>query len=257
MDMAGPGKAEGFYGMATLLPGALAALRASGQRALAVAALALLALGAALQQGLGLDGAVLAKAVGAFALGATLVLRALPAHAPHARFGAANAMTLARATLTALLAGLLGAGDAPAVAYAALALAIPALVTDGLDGWLARRAGTSSAFGARFDMETDAVLILVLCALAWQLGKAGPWILAAGLMRYAFVAAARVLPWMRRELPPSRRRQTACVVQLVALLVMLAPFVPTAASVAIGTASLALLAGSFAADVMWLAREKP
>lgn len=238
-------------------PGASAALRTSAQRAVGVAALALLALGAALQQGLGLHGALLAKAAGVFALGAVLVLRALPAHAPHLRFGAANAVTLARGTLTALLAGLVGAGDAPVLAHVALALAILALVTDGIDGWLARRGGAASAFGARFDMETDAVLMLVLCALAWQLGSAGPWILAAGLMRYAFVGAAWVLPWMRRALPPSRRRQTVCVVQLVALLVMIAPFVPAAAGTAVGAASLALLAWSFAVDVAWLAREKP
>ena len=49
------------------------------------------------------------------------------------------------------------------------------------------RSNEASSFGARFDMETDALLILVLAALVWQHGKAGPWILAAGLMRYAFV----------------------------------------------------------------------
>ena len=42
-------------------------------------------------------------------------------------------------------------------------------------------------------METDAAFTLVLCALVLQAGQAGPWVLAAGLMRYAFVAAARGL----------------------------------------------------------------
>ena len=39
---------------------------------------------------------------------------------------------------------------------------------DGVDGWLARRSGIASAFGARFDMEIDALLILVLAVLAWR-----------------------------------------------------------------------------------------
>ena len=38
----------------------------------------------------------------------------------------------------------------------------------------------ASAFGARFDMETDALLLLVLAALAWQFDKAGAWVLASG-----------------------------------------------------------------------------
>ena len=41
-------------------------------------------------------------------------------------------------------------------------LAIAVTVLDGADGWLARRSGVSSAFGARFDGEVDAFLILAL-----------------------------------------------------------------------------------------------
>jgi phosphatidylglycerophosphate synthase len=39
------------------------------------------------------------------------------------------------------------------------------LALDGLDGWLARRFGLASAYGARFDMEVDGFLILVLALL--------------------------------------------------------------------------------------------
>ena len=47
-----------------------------------------------------------------------------------------------------------------------LALVVVALALDWVDGQVARRTGTCSAFGARFDMETDAFLILVLSAYA-------------------------------------------------------------------------------------------
>ena len=60
---------------------------------------------------------------------------------------------------------------------------------DGVDGWLARRHRIASAFGARFDMEIDALLILALSVLAWRHEKAGAWVVASGLLRYAFVAA--------------------------------------------------------------------
>ena len=71
------------------------------------------------------------------------------------------------------------------VAALAMALATVVAVLDGIDGWLARRTGMASDFGARFDMETDAALIMVLALLAWQFGKAGVWVLASGLLRYA------------------------------------------------------------------------
>jgi phosphatidylglycerophosphate synthase len=170
-------------------------------------------------------------------------------------FGSANHVTLARGALIAVLLGLLGerAPDA-AIAWLVVGVASLALVSDGIDGWLARRQGTASAFGARFDMETDALLILAVAALAWQLGKAGPWVLLAGLMRYAFVAAGMAIAWMRQPLPPSRRRQTACVVQTVSLVVCVAPPIEPPGSALIALLGVAFLTGSFGADVAWLAR---
>jgi phosphatidylglycerophosphate synthase len=112
----------------------------------------------------------------------------------------------------------------------------------------------ASAFGARFDMETDAALLLVLAVLAWQLGKAGPWVLAVGLMRYAFVAAGAAAPWLRDPLPPSFRRKAVCAVQMVALVAALAPIVAPRASALLAAAALAALCYSFAADVRWLRR---
>ena len=101
-------------------------------------------------------------------------------------------------------------------------------------------------------METDALLILVLSTLVWRHGLAGPWVLASGLMRYVFVAAALVLPWMNRALPSSRRRQAICVVQIAALIAALAPIVPASAALALAAGSLALLTWSFTVDVAWL-----
>ena len=167
--------------------------------------------------------------------------------------GTANLITGARALLVAGIAAAGFASPVPRVAAAVVAIGTVAALLDLADGWVARRTGTASAFGARFDMEVDAMLILVLSVLVWRYGVTGPWVLASGLMRYGFVALARPWPWLSRPLPPSRRRQTVCVVQIVALLVALAPVVPPALASTAAALALAALAWSFAVDVAWLA----
>jgi phosphatidylglycerophosphate synthase len=169
-------------------------------------------------------------------------------------FGAANSVTLVRAVLVLLLLSALGSAVTSALAWVLVALAIVAVALDGVDGALARGRGEQSDFGARFDMETDALLILVLAALVWQHGKAGVWILLAGLLRYLFVAASYVWPWLGAALPPSRRRQAVCVVQIASLIGALAPLVASPASRAVALVGLALLVWSFVVDVAWLAR---
>jgi phosphatidylglycerophosphate synthase len=129
-----------------------------------------------------------------------------------------------------------------------------AAALDGVDGWLARRTRTASSFGARFDMETDALLILVLSALVWKSGTLGAWVLASGLMRYAFVAAAAIWPWLHEPLEPSRRRQTICVVQVVTLLAALLQSIRPAAASTVAAAGLVALTWSFLVDILWLWR---
>jgi phosphatidylglycerophosphate synthase len=228
----------------------------------AMAALVLLiALGLALVAGMGMDYALKAGLV--FAVGAWLVWRGLSAH-PHPRFGPANRVTLVRLVLLALIAALLGEpfprAPLSATPTAAWCLAIVAAVTallDAVDGVLARRSGLSSAFGARFDMETDAAFTLVLCMLVVQSGQAGPWILAAGLMRYGFVVAALAWPWLSAPLPSSKRRQTVCAIQITTLIACLAPIVPPLLAASLAAISLTLLNLSFATDMRTLAQQRP
>jgi len=240
-----------------------AALRRDAARDLwAVAALVVLlaaALGAA--GGLGLDYTL--KALLVYGVGAWLVWRGLDAH-PHPRFGPANRVTLVRLGLAALLAALVGEAlprpplaSMSAAAWSLLVITTATALLDAVDGALARRSGLASAFGARFDMETDAFFTLVLCTLVLQAGQAGPWMLASGLMRYAFVAAARPWPWLAGALPPSKRRQTVCVVQIATLIVCLGPIVPPPLAAGLAALGLTLLTLSFATDVRTLARQRP
>ncbi len=206
----------------------------------------------------GLSGGYLATALLLFAALTLLVLFTAPAHFRTRGPGPANRVTFLRAALVVpIAAGVLHPSLLEAaVIHALFALAVIALVLDGADGALARRSGRVTAFGARFDMELDAVLILVLAILVWQTGKVGPWVLLIGLMRYGFVVAGWYWRWLQGALPPSRRRQTLCVVQSVALLIALAPPVPPAFAVAASLGALALLVYSFAVDTRWLYRHR-
>jgi len=69
-----------------------------------------------------------------------------------------------------------------------------ALLLDGLDGYVARRGGHASAFGASFDMEVDAVLVLFVGHLLWLRAGLGFWVLGAGLLRYVYVLTLVLLP---------------------------------------------------------------
>jgi phosphatidylglycerophosphate synthase len=170
-------------------------------------------------------------------------------HHPFTRFGAANYVTLARAGLMALLAASLGEHFYAGAAFAAACVAGLMPMLDGVDGRLARRGGTQSAFGARFDMEIDSLHVLVMSALLWQLGKAGLWIWIGGLLRYAFVAAGWLLPWMAAELRPTLRGRAITIVHMTTVSVALAPFVPVPVSMVATAVSTAALVWSFAVDI--------
>lgn len=196
-----------------------------------------------------------AKAVGAFSIVMLLAIMWVTAHHPFTRFGAANQVTTARAGMVALVASLIGEPVTDESAILAVAVSLAATLLDGLDGRFARRKGIASSFGARFDMETDAALILVLAVLAWQNEKAGAWVVLSGLLRYLFIAAGWGWSWMRKPLPSSLRGKVICVVQIVVLVAVLIPWVPPPVSSALAAFGLAVLAYSFLADTLWLWRQ--
>ena len=159
--------------------------------------------------------------------------------------------------IVVLVAGLIGERPRPIFAASAAAASLLVTMLDGVDGWLARRSAMQSRFGARFDMEVDGLLILALALLAWQHGKAGPWVVLSGLMRYVFVAAGWLWPWLVRPLPPSRRRQTICVVQIVALTLAIVPAIAPPFSRLLAAGALLTLSYSFLVDTVWLWRSRP
>lgn len=195
----------------------------------------------------------------AFAGGTAIIIGLEATAYPHARLGLCNRVTLLRAGLIAALAGLLPVAgaldDPPGLGWAVFGLALLAVALDGVDGWAARRSGLESVFGARFDMETDVALALVVGLLAWLMGKVGIWFLALGLMRPAFVLAGLWLPALRHPLPEAQRRKIVAAVQMAVQVALLAPLVAPPASYWLGATGLAIVALSFAIDIRWQLRQ--
>ncbi|ETX28923.1 CDP-alcohol phosphatidyltransferase family protein [Roseivivax isoporae] len=187
-----------------------------------------------------------------YAVAATAIVTRLPHDLPYPALGWCNVVTAFRGVLVAFLAVplLTGTGTpwlVPAVALLALSL-------DGVDGWLARTRGMTSRFGARFDLEVDAALACILALHAAHGVSAAlvPAMLVLGFLRYVFVAAALLLPWLGRDLPDRFSRKAACVVQLSALIVLQVPVLPHVAIGPVALGAAAILSASFGRDVLWL-----
>src|ERR1700736_5756884 len=105
-----------------------------------------------------------------------------------------DAFTLSRAAAAALLVGVLtsGIGDRRGRAgwLGWIALLYGAIVSDWLDGPIARRRGTSEV-GAVFDIEADSWLTLCSSAAAVSWGRLPAYVVAPPIIRYLRLAALR------------------------------------------------------------------
>lgn len=176
---------------------------------------------------------------------AELVRRGWGAFTPAGGFGWANRVTTVRFAL-ALLLGALGPATPGWILAAVLGVGA---VLDPADGFIARRYGQSSAFGAAFDIETDALLTLIAEAQLWQRGRAGAWILIPGLLRYAYVLALAIVPATAghvRSSPFARRAFVALLVGLIAALLF-----DGGAAIALAAIGTAAVTFSFARSFRW------
>lgn len=217
-----------------------------------LAAVTILSLG--LQAWLTVAPTVLAASMLVYVVMAALVYRFWT---PDGDFGWANRITLARAVMVAVLGGVLVAPEIVqrhSLVLAALALLV--IVLDGLDGWVARTVDGETRFGARFDMEVDALLILFLCIAVVLAERAGAWVLVIGGIRYVFVLGGQLLPWLQGDLPPSTWRKAVCVAQGIVLAAALVPWLPDMMVQVVLGISLVVLLHSFGRDTLWLGKRR-
>jgi phosphatidylglycerophosphate synthase len=214
---------------------------------------------------LGMTGAGVLQVVPATAGMLTFVLAEclIAAYWRRTIFGMANVITLARVVGTswvaglatqALLAHLAGSGQLLMIAIGA-----GCLILDGFDGRVARARHQTSAFGARFDMETDAALLMFLSLALPPLEVAGWWVVAIGAMRYASLAATWLVRQLRYPLQYSYARKVVAVVEGVTLLTCLAldvvSVIPQWLPNLLLSGALGALCWSFGRDVVWQLRQ--
>jgi phosphatidylglycerophosphate synthase len=192
-----------------------------------------------------------------------LVLAAVIMRHSRARsFGVADVVTLVRGVGVCFLAGLTWQALAGGLSSHGLLIMIIigtlCLMLDGVDGRVARARGEASAFGARFDVEIDAAMLVVLSVAVAALGIAGWWVLAIGTMRYGYVATSLVVPALRIPLPYRYSAKVIAVAQAVALLAALAlqlTHVEHWIAETLLFAALTALCWSFGRSVIWQLRQ--
>jgi phosphatidylglycerophosphate synthase len=165
-------------------------------------------------------------------------------------FGAANCVTATRAGLIGGVAALTADSfTRPAPVGVLCALTTVALALDAVDGNVARRTGGGTALGARFDMEADAWLILVLSAFVAE--SFGAWVLAIGAMRYVIWLATALVPWLRGPVPPRYWRKVVAAMQGVTLAVAASGLLPPSVSATVVAIALLFLVESFGSELLW------
>ena len=169
-----------------------------------------------------------------------LLVRNRGQYTPGGTFGVANGLTLTRVigTLTLLLLPTLQ----PGWQSGAVLLLV---IADGLDGWSARRLGTASNFGQRFDHESDALLLLTVCLLLLGSGRVGSWILLPGALRYGYVLLSGTKPPRERATPGNRFTRLIGVTTTLGLATCWLPAIPPTLASAIAVGLSLGLGGSF------------
>jgi CDP-diacylglycerol--glycerol-3-phosphate 3-phosphatidyltransferase len=105
--------------------------------------------------------------------------------------GPADQLTVARMAAAPVIVALY-AIDFTGHDYWATALFAVAMATDWVDGWLARRSGSSSAMGSLLDPVADKILVLAVLIVLVDQGVFAGWMVAAIVAREFLVSGLRL-----------------------------------------------------------------
>jgi CDP-diacylglycerol--glycerol-3-phosphate 3-phosphatidyltransferase len=156
----------------------------------------------------------------------------------------ANVMTALRVLLVPVIIVLLLVGTTSASTWA-LILFIVASLTDTADGWLARRRGEVTRWGKLADPAADKILVLGVLAALVVTGDVPWWVLAIIALRELAVTVQRQV-LLRRDIvmAASIWGKLKTVSQLIAICLVIAPFVPDDVGRAALYVAVALTVGS-------------
>ncbi len=162
-------------------------------------------------------------------VGYSLDARRVPGVRWHHLLGLANALTLLRGGLYAIVAGFVVVPPDTDLAWVPAACYGLGVVLDRLDGVVARTVGTQTALGTRLDtaFDTFGFVVAPLVAVLW--GRLPVWYLSLSAARYVYLAG---LYWRRVrdrpvfDRPDSDLGKYLAGMQMVFLTVALAPGTP-------------------------------
>lgn len=112
----------------------------------------------------------------------------------------ANLITLSRILLLFVLVGIAYQRGSP-WQFLNVPLIIAIFVTDGLDGYVARKRGETSLFGALFDIAVDRIVENVLWVVLADLGLVPIWVPIVFIVRGSIVDAIRAGAASRGQTP--------------------------------------------------------
>ncbi|MFO1309309.1 MAG: CDP-diacylglycerol--glycerol-3-phosphate 3-phosphatidyltransferase [Burkholderiales bacterium] len=127
--------------------------------------------------------------------------------------------------------------------WLAMGIFAAAAITDWLDGWLARKLGLTSAFGAFLDPVADKLMVAAALILLVALGRADAWLAIIIIGREIAISALR--EWMA-ELGAGKsvavaflgKLKTAAQMTAIIALLLYEPLIPGIATPLLGTVAL-------------------
>jgi len=153
------------------------------------------------------------------------------------RFGAGTLVTLFRGFLLALLGGYILVPPSSGIfRWIPAFLYLLAALSDGVDGYLARKKDHVTVLGAEIDMRLDALGILLAIALGMHYGQLDVWYFLVGMAYYLFAFGKYVRHFFNLPVVPlqsRRHRSVLAGLQMGFLAVVLWPvFAPPATTLA-------------------------
>ena len=131
---------------------------------------------------------------------------------------------------------------------------ILAILLDGVDGFCARRFGSSTS-GALLDMEADSIITLVLCLISVHIFKLPLWICMIGLWRSVYVLLCKFNLVQSRIHPKSSLfGKSICVITLSVLIFNLSPNFSLESKIIPSLIALVLISISFLRGIQLVPR---
>jgi phosphatidylglycerophosphate synthase len=126
------------------------------------------------------------------------------------------------------------------------------LLLDWFDGFFARYLNETSKFGAIFDQETDAFLLLILTLSLYLNHNVPITIFLIPSYRYVFLILGLHFKWLKNTLPESYLRKVICSITILLLIICHMQSLSINHVQIISILAFLMITFSFTKDIIWL-----